>query len=394
MMVGLALLVSASAVFAGEAAANTNPALFYWQAFTLMPQLSDSEYSSDADYNTLPLNDTFDKLVTRFDVAFRVLRKAAESKAECDWGIDITSDGPYAALPHLAKAKWVAQMNANVRGPYFLRKGKPDAAATDTLAVFKLGRDTARDGTLISVLVQGAIENICAKFIADHFAQFDDATVQRLAEGIKELPAHLSVKNAMLVEREGFLTWYKTKIQSFIDNPGEKGATVLSRQLLVETLESPEEQPSHKEIPDEVMREAGGTAEGLLAYLDGVDKWYNEIDAIFALPNRDIPGKLDEFVVKLNKEGSILAKELLPAIGKAQRKEFWTQTRLAMLDAAIAYRLHGKAAFDAVPEPVAEGNFELIPTASGFDVRSKLNSEFGPDKEKGKPVTLSFTAKK
>ncbi len=394
MMVGLALLVSANPAFAGEAAANTNPALFYWQAFTFLPQRSDlEEYSADADYNTLPLNDSYDKLVVRFDNSFKILRKGFESKAECDWGIDM-SDGPYALLPHLAKAKWIAQMNGDVRTPYFLRKGQSGQVTTDMLAVLKLGRDTARDGTLISVLVQGAIDNICVKRIADNFAQFDDASVQRLAEGIKELPAHLSVKNAMPVERDGFLTWYKTKIQSFIDNPGEKGATALSRQLLVETLDSPEEQPGHKEVPDEVMREAGGTAEGLLAYLDGVEKWYDEIDAIFALPIRDIPGKLDEFTAKLNKEGSILAKEILPAIGKAQKKEFWTQTRLAMLNAAIAYRLHGKTAFDAVPEPVTDGNFELIPTVSGFDVRSKLSSEFGPEKEKGKPVTLSFTGKK
>ena len=33
IMMGLALLVGANAAFAGEPVANTNPALFYWQAF-------------------------------------------------------------------------------------------------------------------------------------------------------------------------------------------------------------------------------------------------------------------------------------------------------------------------------------------------------------------------
>src|SRR6185369_2812567 len=134
MMVGLALLASASAAFAGEGAANTNPALFYWQAFTLMPQLSDTEYFPDADYNTQPLNDTYEKLIGRLDNSFKLVRKGFQSKVECDWGIDM-SDGPYALLPHLAKIKWFAQMNANVRGPYFLRKGQLDTVAGDTLAV-------------------------------------------------------------------------------------------------------------------------------------------------------------------------------------------------------------------------------------------------------------------
>jgi hypothetical protein len=67
---------------------------------------------------------------------------------------------------------------------------------------------------------------------------------------------------------------------------------------------------------------------------------------------------------------------------------------MAILDAAIAYRLHGKTGFDAVAEPVAEGNFQLVPTETGFEIRSKLNSEYGPEKERGKPVTLSFISKK
>jgi hypothetical protein len=392
IMIGLTLLMGGAGASAGEAATSTNPALFYWQAFTLLPQLSNSQYSSDVDYNLEPLNKTYDALVGLFDNTFRVVRKAAESKAECNWGIDL-SDGPYAFLPHLAKAKWIAQINATLRGPYFLRKGKHGSVASETLAVFKLGRDTARDGTLLSILVQGAIENINVKFIADHFGMFDDADIQRMADGIKMLPKHLTVKDALPVERATFLDWYKSKVKSFIDHPGEKGALAQARQLLLETIEVGAEQ-NHSGISDEIIREAGGTPEGLIAYLDGLAKWYDEAGAILALPDRDLVGKLDEFSSRIEKEGSIISREVLPAFGKAQRKEFWTQTRMAILDAAIAYRLHGKTGFDAVAEPVAEGNFQLVPTETGFEIRSKLNSEYGPEKERGKPVTLSFISKK
>jgi hypothetical protein len=392
IMAGLAVLVSANMAWAGELAANTNPALFHWQAFALLPQLGDAEYSADTDYNKAPLNEAYDKLVGRFDNSFRVIRKGPESQVECNWGIDF-SDGPLACLPHLAKAKWIAQINANIRGPYFLRKGKRDNAIAETIAVFKMGRDVARDGTLLSILVQSAVENINVKFIADHFGTFEDSDLQRLADAVAALPVHLSVKHAMPLERSSFLTWYKTKLQYFIDHPSANGALADARDILVETIGSGEGQ-NNVRVPDEIIRDAGGTAQGLIAYLDGLNKWYDEADAVLAFPNAELIGKLDAFGEKIEKTGSVIAKEFLPALGKAQRKDFWTQTRLAMLDAALAYRLHGKAGFDTVKEPVVEGNFQLTPTSEGFEIRSSLPSEFGPDKEKGKPITLTFTAKK
>jgi hypothetical protein len=296
-------------------------------------------------------------------------------------------------LPHLAKAKWTAQVNANIRGPYFLRKGQSDIALAETIAVFKLGRDVARDGTLLSILVESALENINVRFIAEHFGMFDDSDIQRLAEGLAAMPSHLTVKYAMPVERASLVSWYKARFQSFIDHPSANGPLADARRILTETLAAGGER-NNPGIADEIIREAGGTAQGLIGYLDGLTKWYDEADQILALPNSQSIAKLDAFGAKIEKEGSVIAKEFLPALGKAQRKDFWTQTRLSILDAAIAYRLQGKAGFDAVKEPVAEGNFQLTPTPEGFEIRSNLPSDFGPNKDKGKPVALTFKIRK
>src|SRR5438045_7400232 len=84
---------------------DINPALLYWQAFAVIPDLSadDQKYLFDTEWRTRPMDERAGQLALRFDATFRFLRQAAASKPPCDWGIDM-SEGPYALLPHLAKA--------------------------------------------------------------------------------------------------------------------------------------------------------------------------------------------------------------------------------------------------------------------------------------------------
>src|SRR5436853_5975610 len=101
-------LLTAVPAFAGPAQFRTdiNPALRYYQAFILAPDLApaDRDLLFDRDWRGQKLPEKFGELMGRYDTQFRVVREAVHATVPCDWGIDLTQ-GPSALLPHLARNK-------------------------------------------------------------------------------------------------------------------------------------------------------------------------------------------------------------------------------------------------------------------------------------------------
>ena len=139
----LALLILTLPAARGEPLhTDINPALLYYQAFLLAPEpMSDA----DLDYfwaskagREQKLPERFGKIVAGYDSEFKLVREAAQQKVPCDWGIDL-SPGPDTQLPHLARAKAVAQA-AQLRAMWDLQHGNQIGARDDLLAAFVLGK--------------------------------------------------------------------------------------------------------------------------------------------------------------------------------------------------------------------------------------------------------------
>src|SRR5437868_1359283 len=139
---------------------DINPALRYYQAFILAPDLApaDREYLLERDWRGQKLPEKFGELLGRYDLQFGLVREAVHATVKCDWGIDMTP-GPATLLPHLARNKAIMQ-TARLRAMWELQQGKQAEARDDLLAAFELSRNVSRDGTLISMLVQIAGEHI------------------------------------------------------------------------------------------------------------------------------------------------------------------------------------------------------------------------------------------
>src|SRR6266699_2760432 len=139
---------------------DINPALLYYQAFLVAPDFSpaDRDFLFNNDWRGQKLTDRFGQLVAQYDNEFKLVRQAARSTVGCDWGIDMTP-GPATLLPALARNKVVAQA-ARLRAPWDLQHGRQAEARDALLGAFVLGRNCSRDGTLISMLVQIAVETI------------------------------------------------------------------------------------------------------------------------------------------------------------------------------------------------------------------------------------------
>ena len=61
-----------------------------------------------------------------------------------------------------------------------------------------------------------------------------------------------------------------------------------------------------------------------------------------------------------------------PLVDWLRGKEREHQVRLVMLEAAMALKLDGEAAFERVRDPEGGEAFERVPTKTGYELRSKL----------------------
>ena len=88
---------------------DINPALLYYQAFLMAPNLSEADwdYLDTNNWQGQKLSERFGTLVASYDAELMLLRQAAQQKVPCDWGIDL-SRGWETLLPHLHVAKWAA----------------------------------------------------------------------------------------------------------------------------------------------------------------------------------------------------------------------------------------------------------------------------------------------
>jgi len=172
LLFALALAMTTVANAAERFRTDINPALLYHQGLLMVPQLSDADrkFLFETEWRNVPPDERYNDLVTTYRNVFKMLRRAAVSEVPCDWGIDM-SDGPDTLLPALARFKSVAQV-ACLRARKHLIDGKQADARDELIATAVMGRNVSRDGTIISVLVQVAIENIVMSFVAENFYQF------------------------------------------------------------------------------------------------------------------------------------------------------------------------------------------------------------------------------
>lgn len=374
-LVMASLLLGASASRADDSTYRTdvNPALLYWQAFGVMPELKDeADLKVYQHFPTAPVDEQYVALAAKYDPAFRLVRRAAQLRNSCDWGIDMAADGPETFLPYLVKAKAVMQA-ALLRARCFLARQQEAEAVQDLVAVFVLGRRVGNDGVLISVLVQDAMQNLLVDFVVGNFYEFSPAGLEQLVSGIDAAPPLGTVSQCINRGERACVAWYGRKFKEIqAAHPGdEAGAIRQVRELLATVVEAKKDYAK----ADALIRAAGGTMSGLLSWLKTTESSYDEVEQLTALPYAQFGPAEKAFEEKLDKSTNELSRMLFPAIPKARNREFLTIANVEMLRAAVAYRLHGDAGFKAVKDPFGTGpfgfqRFSYQNVDRGFELRS------------------------
>ena len=102
----------------------------------------------------------------------RVMLRRGAALKQCAWAVDLKADGPSALLPHLGMMRELSRLMA-VSGLVQLEDGNAEGAIGDWVAMMRMARHSADDGTLIGCLVQYAIDRTAIELLADHLHRLD-----------------------------------------------------------------------------------------------------------------------------------------------------------------------------------------------------------------------------
>jgi hypothetical protein len=358
-----------------------NPATIYYQAFLAAPDLAqaDRNYLYESDWRRQKLPERFGELMAQYDDQFRLLRRAAQATLPCDWGLD-SSEGPATRLPHLARAKAVAQA-ARLRLLWNLQQGHQQEACDDLLAAFVLGRNLAQDGMFISTLVQIAIEAIILNGVAENFGHFSPEVLERLLKGLDAAPAHHTVAACIPAEKAYFQDWLLNKIQELRKaHPGDDAKVMEGVREDFLNLEKPDRRETS--FWERINKAAGGTSEGLIQVLHGREQMYERLSPLLALAYAEYQTRRDQVVAEVEKSPNPLIASTA-GFWKARAKEFSIQAYAAMVRAALEYKLHGEAGFKSVSDPCGQGPFGFRRFMfEGVDRGFELKSGYDMDGDK------------
>ena len=374
---------------------DINPALRYYQAFILAPDLSpaDHDYLLTNEWRGQKLPERIGELLSRYDNQFTLVRQAASATVPCDWGIDM-SPGPATLLPGLARNKAIV-VTARLRAMWFLQNERRANAAEDLVAAFALARNSSRDGTLISVLVQIACENILCNAIAENYFQFPPETLKQIVDGFDAAPPRGTVAGCLPTEKAYFHDWLKARIADIQkENPGNEAKVMASLHEVIAGMQGDEggsNTSAQSAFWNRVLKASGGTSEGILSLLRSEEPLYERAAAIMALPEHEYEAQMKEFQQQVTESPDPFVPELFSAWQKCRTKEFASLIRLAMVRAAAEYKLHGEEGLKTVVDPYTQSPFEFNRFSfEGVDRGFELKSAYSG---KGSPERLIFVEK-
>jgi hypothetical protein len=144
----------------------------------------------------------------------------------CDWNLDINA-GPGLLLPHLQKARDLARA-ATLRAGARFENGQVDEAIDDVFATLAMGRAGDANPTLISLLVDYAIERLATDALAQNLGKLDPAQLDRVTDMLASLPAAATIEECMRWEERIFVDWFDQKVKAAIAESGDKAASAES----------------------------------------------------------------------------------------------------------------------------------------------------------------------
>jgi hypothetical protein len=379
-LVSLILLtLAAGARGAGDdfSRTNINPALLYYQAFLAAPEPwpeADWKYLGSAKGVERKMPERFGGILEKHDYQFHLVRQAVRSEVACDWGLEL-SLGPATHLPHLARAKAIAQ-TALIRGRWALEQKRQDQAREDLLAAFVLGRRLGSDQLFISALVQDVIENMIYWGVAQHFGEISPESLRELLAGFDGTPARCTMAACVPVETRWGYDWMVAKIMELRRlYPGDDGKVMAG--FKESGFAAAMNELGYGDFWAELLPASGGTSEGVLKLLRETEPLFPRLGTLMALPQPEYESAAKTYSAEVaaSRNPFFRAHGFFVEKFKLRLGEFRAQAYSEMVRAAIGYRLNGEAGLNKVMDPFGNGpfafrRFQFKGVDRGFELRS------------------------
>ena len=319
------LILSSGTVSALPPRQDINPALLYWQAFSLFPELDETESKLLSSETSGDVSADERVLAKRFDAPMAFIIRARLTNTPCDWGMDV-ADGPNAIVPNAKKIR-AATSAALLRARVALADGQETRARDELLAVSVMGRHAATGASLVGAMIQVGVDTRLLDFISAHFDGLKPQTRTEIAAGLQGAPTRTTVAEAMANEKTAFYGWFLDKLEGCRAG-GNDDAKILQqfRTLTMEVFVGEE-----KDLADRIVREAGGTGAGVIKYVKEIEPHYAHSFAVARASAQDVKQRATEFEAAIDSTTNLIARMVLPNVGKARMKELEFQARLSKL---------------------------------------------------------------
>jgi hypothetical protein len=317
-----------------------------------------------------PLDGEDEKLVAAAEDALVEFRHGTTLK-RCEWSMS-EEDGPLANTAHrgaIMELVAVSGLRARLR----FRDGDSSGAMGDALAAMAATRHLSLDASLASVLFAHKLENALSGILAQNLGRFSPAQLNELASGLDSLPSGSNLATAFESE--------KVRRNDFLDIAnGAKSRD----QLIVLLLGKIPILQSNRALASEIVDGCGGSVGGFAACVNQQHSFYEAWVRRFSLPPEEFERAYKAEIEQASRANPVI-RQFTPALPRFRWAEAYSQTRRALLQAAIAIRLDGPCALDRHLDPYDRNPFSYIPVDSGFRLESHL-------REGGTSISLSIVS--
>jgi hypothetical protein len=186
-----------------------------------------------------------------------------------------------------------------------------------------------------------------------------------------------TVAAAVLNEKASFGDWASRRILELQrQNPGDDAKVMEGVRHFLGLEEPP---PGERDLWERLTQAAGGTSNGMLKLLEERARMYERAVVLLALRYPEYERQVEAFRAEVEKTANPLSTNSVPGFLKARATEFRIQVVMAMVRAAVEYKLHGQPGLQSVADPCGKGpfafkRFVFEGVDRGFELRSAFNA--------------------
>lgn len=333
-----------------------NAALYYWQAFALLPRWTKAQQAIVDQPEAAPLDsDDAKEAFAASHPAMQAVHRAG-ALLRCEWGTNWDA-GPTIEQPHIARARELARL-ARFRVMFQEAQGQLDRAVDDGLAICRMARHMTRSGN-IDGLIGGANDAVGTYTLALLVPRLSPDQLRGLARRHAALPKAGALRDVVVFEKRLSAGWFTRMVSA--------GRTA----EVIAALNSPLF-AADKDAVSRLQEEMRSRPEALAERLKRTAADFDAAAEMIDLAPDEFDKRWQELALRASADTPSLTLLVLPGLEQLRANWRRIQVRHAMLQAGIAYRLMGDEGLERHPDPTVDKPFQMQSTSTGFELRSHL----------------------